>query len=359
MKRTIRTVALLWMGVAALVQGTLSQAEPYLSVRSGQACSACHANTTGGGLRTDFGSAYAQNTLSVRPLLETPLVPEIGIAGGLRLGGDARYSARQFELDDVDGDWEFATDRVSLYGQLQLNRYLDLYLDQQVAPGGSTNRESWVRVAGEAWYVKGGKFFLPYGWRLEDDTAFIRQSTGINFATPDNGLELGYDSPVLQAQLSVTNGSGGGSERNDGKFFTFRGNWIGSLGQLGLSAGYNDATGINRSLLGLFAGFNTGPVSWLVEYDYIEDDEDTGDDIEQGLALAEANWLIVRGHNLKLSLEHQSFDGQDRDRARVSLVWEYFPWSHTQLRIGARSRDSDDPIYAEGEEYFAQVHAYF
>jgi hypothetical protein len=359
MYSTIRQAALVWIGVAALVQGSLIQAEPYLSVRTGLACSACHANTTGGGLRTAFGSAYAQNTLSERPMLETQLDAEIGIAGGLRLGSDARYSARQFELDDSDGNLEFTTDRVSFYGQLQLNRYLDIYLDQQVAPGGSINRESWVRVAGEVWYVKGGKFFLPYGWRLEDDTAFIRQATGINFASPDNGVELGYDSPGLQAQLSVTNGSGGGSERDDGKFFTFRGNWLGSLGQLGLSAGYNNTDGVDRTLLGLFAGFNTGPVSWLLEYDYIEDDEITGDDTEQDLALAEANWLIVRGHNLKLTLEHQRFQGQERDRARVSVVWEYFPWSHTQLRTGVRSRHSDDPTFAEGEEYFVQVHAYF
>ena len=83
------------------------------------------------------------------------------------------------------------------------------------------------------------------------------------------------------------------------------------------------------------------------------------EDFKLDLALLEANWLVARGHNIKLSLEHQAVDGEDRDRLRSSLVWEFFPWSHTQLRSGIRSRNSDDLTFPEGEEYFLQLHVYF
>lgn len=333
-------------------------AEPYLSVRSEQPCHACHSNGTGGGLRTAFGSAYALNVLSVRTMLDAPFDPEIPVAGGLRLGGNARYSARQFESDDLDGNLDFATDRVSLYGRLQLNRVLDLYVDQQVAPGGSLNREAWARVSREQWYLKAGKFFLPYGWRLEDDTAYIRQVTGINFATPDNGLEVGYEGAALQAQVSVTNGAGGGSEVDDGKFLLGRANYIGDWGQVGVSAGYNNADNGDRTLLGLSAGTNIGPLAWLAEYDRVVDSVDGQDDQDQNLALLEVNWLVATGHNLKFSAEWQEPE-EGKERARGSVVWEYFPWSFTQLRVGARVQRSDNPRFIEGEEYFLQAHVYF
>jgi hypothetical protein len=73
---------------------------------------------------------------------------------------------------------------------------------------------------GNAW----AQTVLParHGWRLEDDTAFVRQVTGISFATPDKGVELGYESEAWTAQLSVTNGTAGGPEQDSGKQVSLR-----------------------------------------------------------------------------------------------------------------------------------------
>jgi len=333
-------------------------AEPYLAVRTGQACSACHVNPAGGGLRTAYGTTFGNNALPVEPVLEDAITEEIAVAGGLRVGGNARLSTRLLDLEGTEGNLAFATDRITLYGQLKLTDFLSLYVDQRVAPGGSFNRESWFLLSRGKWYLKGGKFFLPYGWRLEDDSAFIRRATGINFNTPDNGVEVGYDGATIQAQLAVTNGSLG-DERDDGKFFLFRGSWLTGLGRLGISTGHNDTDTGDRKLYGLFAGFNTGPVAWLLEYDVVEDEAVSGPDMTQEMAFLEANWLVVRGHNLKLTLEEQRNDDEDRDRRRLSVVWEFFPWSRTQLRTGVRVRDSDDPAFREGEHYFIQLHLYF
>lgn len=342
-----------------LLPGAGALAEPYLSVRTGNPCNACHVNGTGGGMRTAFGGAYALNVLSVRPLADQPLDPEFRIVNGLRLGGDARYSGRLFDPQEGRDSSEFQTDRATLYADLRLNDVVELYTDQQVAPGGAVNRESWVRLNRGPWYLKGGKFYLPYGWPLEDDTAYVRQATGINFATADNGVEGGYQDARLQARLAVTNGSGGGSENNNGKQMVLRANWIGGWGQVGLNAGYNDGSGASRKLLGITGGFNTGALSWLLEYDHLTDSANDSADQEQDLGLLEANWLIVRGHNLKFTVEWQNFD-EGGDRRRGSAVWEWFPWSHTQLRTGLRTQESSDlPFSSDGEEYFVQAHIYF
>ena len=70
-----------------------------------------------------------------------------------------------------------------IYGNITLIPNLfSFYLDQRVAPGGSSNREAYARLdlLKQGLYFKAGQFFLPYGLRLEDDTAFIRQVPGIN-----------------------------------------------------------------------------------------------------------------------------------------------------------------------------------
>ena len=67
-----------------------------------------------------------------------------------------------------------------------------LYVDQRLAPGASTNAEAYGRLwfGGQRYYIKAGQMFLPYGLRLQDDSAFVRQVPGINFATPDHGSRV-------------------------------------------------------------------------------------------------------------------------------------------------------------------------
>jgi len=113
-------------------------------------------------------------------------------------------------------------------------------------------------------------------------------------------------------------------------------------------------------MFGVFGGLNTGPVTWLAEYDRIDDTDDVLGDSESGVGLLEANWLIARGHNLKATAEMQRFEDELDDRFRYSLVYELSPWTLTQLRAGVRKRDSDDPDpRLSTEEAFVQIHVFF
>jgi hypothetical protein len=331
-------------------------AEPYIAVRAGLACSVCHTNATGGGLRTAFGTLYAQREL---PASRTTDAPWTGtVAPRLTLGGNARTSGRQFDTDGRDDAFAFDVDRVSLYAAVDPVERVTLYVDEQVAPGGAVNREAWARFNFAHGYAKAGRLFLPFGWRLEDDDALVREATGVNMAQGDDGVELGFTGGAWNGQVAVTNGAGGADEVDDGKLVTARMAWVSARGQVGVSAYRNETDLGDRGMLGAFFGLNTGPVTWLAEYDYI--DEQAVVDSEQQVGLLEANWLLRHGHNLKLTAEAWSYRETLDDRFRLSVVYEYFPWAFTQLRVGARFRDSDDPAPAlNANEGFVELHIYF
>ena len=346
-------------GVALGLLTGAAAAEPYLAVREGLTCGTCHVNPTGAGLRTAYGNAYAPQQLPAAPRPAEAPVWSGSLAERVVLGGNARAAARQTELDDNDDSLDFGVDRVSLYLGADLDR-ATFYLDQQVAPGGSLNREAWAKIDLGAWYVKAGRMFLPFGWRLEDDTAFVREATGVSMNQGDDGVEIGFEQAGFSWELAATNGNGGAPEVDDGKLFSTRAALTRPRWQVGISGYRNDTDAGQRTIVGAFLGLRTGLVTWLAEYDRMEDDDTAAGDQEQGVALIEANLALWNGHNLKLAAEGLFPDGEAEDRYRFSAVYEYFPWPFTQLRAGVRARDSDsEEAELNSEEAFLQLHVFF
>jgi hypothetical protein len=356
------------LGLALGLAAAPAMAEPYLAVREGLTCSGCHVNPTGGGLRNVFGNVYAQQQLPMVPLAggsaaDGSKAPELWtgtVANRFGIGANGRVSGSYTDQSDEDDALTFDVDRVTIYGSAQLNEHVLLYVDQQQAPGGSANREAWVRLGWNDLYVRAGRLFLPFGWRLEDNEGFTRRETEVNMEQGDDGVEVGWTTSRFDAALAVSNGNGGGAEVDDGKLFTGRFAWVAGMGQLGVSAYSNDTDTAERVMFGVFGGVNTGPVTWLAEYDRIEDTDDFLGQTDSAVGLLEANWLIARGHNLKATAEMQHFENELEDRFRYSLVYEFFPWVFTQLRAGVRMRDSDDDDpRLNTEEGFVQIHVFF
>jgi hypothetical protein len=331
-------IAVLMMGIAFALS---ARSEPYFAVQTGLKCGACHVNPTGGGMRNAFGEAWSQTLLPAHHIdlgsdqqWTGELNRFVALGGNLRTNftfTDAPHSASQTAFDITEA-------RLYLEVRAIPDRF-SVYLDERVAPGGSINSEAFGRIwfGDRHYYVQAGQMYLPYGIRLQDDTAFIRQVPGINFATPDRGVMFGVENGPWTAQLAVTNGSGGASETDSGKQTSLRAERVMEFWRIGASFNLNNSSAGKRQMQNIFAGVRTGPVAWLAEADYILDSSFTPRR-KQLVGFIEADWKICQGQNLKLTAE--SFD-PDRNvaadqQARYSLVWEYTPIQFAQLRLGLR-----------------------
>ncbi|MEO8307515.1 MAG: hypothetical protein ABI616_05695 [Pseudomonadota bacterium] len=342
----------------------IAYAEPYFAVQMGLKCSACHVNPTGGGMRTTFGSLWGQTTLPANTLkmTEAPFTGEI--SRYLALGANLRADATVSDTPDTATINSFDLSSFRLYGELRaIPGRLSVYFDERLAPGGATNEEAYVlyRSRDQRIYAKAGQMYLPYGIRLQDNGAYIREQTGISFLTPDRGVEFGFDGAHWTAQLSISNGTAGGPEVDSGKQWSLRSEYVQSHWRAGASFNYNDFDEGSRRMQNLFGGIRTGPVSWLAEADYIVEESQSARR-ETWATLLEANWLLRKGHNLKLTAEHlDPKGGITRDQQmRLSAVYEYTPLPFVQLRAGLRNYDDQQEVdFLNQRILFLQVNGFF
>ncbi|MEX0707263.1 MAG: hypothetical protein WD078_04820 [Woeseia sp.] len=353
------------VAVTCLVSG-LASAEPYLAVYKGMQCSGCHSHSAGGGMRNAYGNVFAQTELAARRIGADDAGLWTGaVSKWLSVGANLRADYRYSDVPDEDVRPEFGVRRATIYAEAQLiPGRLALYADQQIAPGSSLNREAYIRytTADRRFGLMAGQFFLPYGLRLQDDAAFVRQVTGTNFTNPDRGVQAMWQTATWSTQLSLTNGSGGGTETDTGKQVSWLAQFVRDLWRVGASVNVNDSDSGERRMGNLFAGLRTGPVAWLAEIDLIRDDLPDGRE-QDGLAgYVEANWLYRQGHNLKFAYDY--FD-PDRDidedhRVRWSLLWEFAPIQFLQVRVGARVHDGPPQNrFANRDEFVAEAHGFF
>lgn len=376
--RSIYTLMILVCLSAALAFKPVA-AEPWLAVKKGLKCMACHTNPTGGGMRTVYGNIFAQTELAARRIE----IPKLATTSGdeatgdgqefwtgeinrfLYVGGDLRTNYTYTDIPNHDNTSEFNTEEALLYMNFSLiPGRLSFYIDEQVAPGGADNREAyalfWMRD--NTVYFKAGKMFLPYGFRLEDDTAFIRRVPGINYETPDNGVEAGLEVDAWTLNFAVTNGSAGGSETDNGKQYSLLGSYTGQQWRIGSSLNYNDIDDGDRNMANIFAGLRTGPVIWLGEVDFIRDEGTPTGRRDMWAGLIEANWWIMKGLNLKLTGEYfePDTDVSNDDQSRGSIVVEYFPIQFVQFNAGYRHSDGIPQNDLQNiDEYFLELHGFF
>jgi len=375
MKTGTVTAALL---SAALLAPAALRAEPYLAVRTGFKCGVCHVNPTGGGKRTEFGSTYSQTTLAAERLDLTTgkAVPAAGAGSEpavwtgklndhLAIGSDLRANLQGTLVPNNPSTVAFDQTRAQVYLEVKpIVDRLTIYLDERVAPGAATNRETYAMLwfANKSVYVKAGRMFVPFGLRIEDDTAFIRQVTGTTFSSSDDGVEGGLELGPWSVNVSVTNGAGGGAENNRGKLISSLATYVQPDWRVGASASANYNGDADRRMQSAFAGLRTGIVSWLASGVYITDDGTPTGRLKQWATLVEGNVEVAKGHNLKLTYEYYDPDADLKEdhRERYSVVWEYVPFQFTQFRAGVRKNHGIPQNDAQNAtELFLQWHAFF
>lgn len=348
---------------AALVACGHVSAEPYFAVDKGLQCSACHTHAAGGGKRNAYGNIFAQTELPARPVEDASKLWNGQLNQWLAVGADLRGQFLFTSDEGGDDLSEFEIERGAVYVEASvLQDKVTVYLDQQIAPNASINREAYVMLKGKSLRLTAGQFFLPFGLRLQDDTAYTRRVTGVNFTNPDRGVQLGYETGAWSSAIAVSNGSGGGSEFDNGKQISLFTSYASSRWRLGASLNHNDGDGGDRRMASIFGGVKTGSVSWLLEVDAIQDSI-PGLANRDGLAgIVEGNWRPRRGHNIKITYEYfdPDTDFDEDHEVRYSALYEYTPLPFLQARFGLRS--SDGPPQTTGanrDQLFVELHGFF
>jgi hypothetical protein len=328
------------VAVAALLGAGSALAEPYLAVQQGYKCNNCHVNPGGGGLRTDFGVIFAQTLMPAKTLGHGGPVWTGKLLDFLRLGGDLRANWARNTVPGAQNQQKFSLDQFRLYADIAvIPERLGIYVDEQVAPNAAQTLEAYVRLGNpsQGFYLKGGKFYLPFGWRLQDQTSFVREVTGISMTSADQGIEIGYEQGGWSAQLDFTNGivnvGSNSGHQVTGQLVYIRPRW-----RLGTATSWTKSDAGNRAVFGLFAGLHTGPVTWLGEADIVSDQGFPEGTRKLASGLAEANWNFAKGQNLKLTGELFDPDRaiSEDQQTRWSLLYEFTPLPFLQLRAGFR-----------------------
>lgn len=368
---SIRHVVIAFAGLFFVAQSAM--AEPYLAQRFGQKCMACHTNITGGGKRTAVGLGYALafSNSPASTQFSTTLADKISIGANFR--GDYTYTA----FDDPEANAEgvvgpeiedtsaFNVSAGNLYLDFALTDDITFYLDQEVAPEGGRTREALAikrGVLGDNDYVKVGRFYLPFGHRLQDDTAFIREVTGFNFDNSDTGVEYGYDRNQLSFRVALSNGTQGAGENNKDKQLATLVEWVEPKYRVGVSASVNN--GLNqtsRNAYALYGGLTLGPWVFLAEVDFLQDEDPTAQ-VSSLVGFLEANYLVTPSTNIKLSYDfHDPNDDLDEDeRIRFSLLGETFLNQFSQLRYGIRRSDGIPQNTLQNQTLvFTEYHLFF
>jgi hypothetical protein len=350
----------------AILFGGRAFAEPYIAVRYGLKCEACHVNPTGGGLRSDFGDVFAQTTFPAHPLHTDWGLWTGEVTKFLRVGGDFRYDLNVTHVPGSQTTDQLEVQQGRLYLEAEpIPDRLIFYVDEQVAPGTALNREAYAIFwsAAHDWYVKAGQMYLPFAFRLEDQTAFVYDVSSITMYAPDDGVEFGWLKNHWDAQATVSEGTAAGTlPTSRGKEYGLQVSYVESGWRVGIAANDDDAAYARRKIFGIFGGTRTGPVTWLAEIDSVEGDSAPFTGVTQAALLLEGDWLIAPGNNLKVTMERYdpNRDVHGNEETRWSLVYELTPIQFVQLRAGVRDYFGPTPINSENMKlYFIQLHAFF
>lgn len=393
----------LWtIGLCAAVLGMASQAaaEPYLAVREGYKCSACHINMTGGGMRTSFVSAHAREILHYPDWFAQLTKPADAFTGDVNqyvgLGSDVRTSLTFTTQDDPDKNGEVNNNQafrthlqstdISVYeavGYLNVNLVPDLlnvYLDERFAPSVTTREVFGMLSLPWDIYLKAGQMFLPYGLQLQDDNAFIRggrngsANTGFSFFVSQPAFEVGWEPGPMDLAVAVSEGvvNDRDVQLTGTDYFMFTGVPFVRSVLAGVSGTYNGGD-TRTSLFGFFTGFNLGGFTGLGEVDFghssfpvtTSGQPTTRVDTGTFETYVEGNYLAFDWLNVKAAFDYADWDGtlprvgSDAEN-RVSFGLEPFLCRFIQMRAFYRVSNgiASNPSHNQGL-WSLEVHVFF
>ncbi len=272
------------------------EANPRFAVENGAACSLCHVNPTGGGLRNDYGTTiFALEELPLKGLTHLNNANWTGTVGEhIRVGGDLRVQSLLLAPNDSKLRMPLFPMQATAYFNIALSHNLNLYYKHELSNPSAS--EYWLLIenqSGTSW-LKAGKSLPDFGIKIEDHSAFIRGGNlrlsnglsreGLFFAPPPyhslpGMVELGT-TPARDWRFttSISNGYAVGTEAGYGfsepvghKALTTKLSFFHTVAE-------NHGVNLNVSTisegdvrgLGVSGGISLGGLTWLFETDRIQ-----------------------------------------------------------------------------------------
>ncbi len=363
----VRAVAGALFTVLLVALPSVAPAEPFMALRDGFACGDCHTNRSGGGLRSLTVEVHASDLLrlpndgaGLLPAHDTQFSPNIN--DYFSVGGDFRAVETVLFRDDPDADGkvknntafrdldshDFQLEQGTLYGQLRLvPELLSLYVDEQVAPGGATNREAFAlleNVLPGGAYLKAGRFFPAWGLKLQYDASFVSAVSGLNFDRTLSGVEVGVSG--LGWNWFVSASEGGDNLENLLTASTYY-MWadVGPFNglMLGASAARHEPKGLQLLSYTGFGGFSVGRWTVLAQGVYLDNERRATDgfgvqsveDTALWASYVELNYLLNDWLNTRIAFDYMDPDDQvsNDERTRWSIGVDPFIDRFIQIRI--------------------------
>jgi len=207
-------------------------------------------------------------------------------------------------------------------------------------------------------YIRMGRFYPVYGWRLPDHTSFIRRDLGFDNNRQVFGVEAGLNPnyPFLNVSAFVQGAkfwpgdlcwrededcehSGAGATLSGG-YRDIGGQIFGSFHYLNRNHGPEELTG------GLGWGLNLFPAVYMGEADYRRTipEDDNSDPVNALFLYNEIDFLAAKGANLKLKHDwkKENLNQTSGEAHRITVGIEWHPYSHVQLEAQHRTNIAKD-----------------
>jgi len=356
----LRVQGVLALAMAVLLPAARVDALPRYTAQYGQSCVLCHANPTGGGMRSLYASQYiVPEELAAGPgSLDADGAFDPALGPNFVVGADLRTLVWQRE----EGYGSVFSMQGDIYFEGRLSPDLSAYVEQGQNGGGEVFAH--LRVLPGDGYVKAGRFFPDFGWRFADHQMFNRRFLLNGDGADDpkvllaQGVEAGFSPGRLILTMAVLDG-----RPEPGESYAARVLLLQPLGPVNLGAGASVlrlTTLAERSrATGGFWYVSAGPVTWLGEYDETRLDGRLGN-----LAAHEVTVRLRRGLDVRATYDFQDPNRAERSgaRRRYGAGLAYLPTPHLGLQVMghrwsiARGVDVDD---TDRYEATAMLHVFY
>lgn len=180
---------------------------PRFSAYTGDKCSDCHYNPSGGSMRNEYGIIFAKKFLGLDAFKKYAVSEkfEPQISKYFSLGGDVRMVYSENQMVNQTTQKQFLTMQGDLYLNATVNKYIRIFIAPGIQiPSVPTKPEVYGMVSNLPmfFYLKVGRFVPNYGTRIAEHRAFQRADLLNAPHSADEGLEIGF-SPIQEIDFSA------------------------------------------------------------------------------------------------------------------------------------------------------------